>query len=91
MPRYKQEYAQQDGWSRWISPRMNDYKLACCDCGLVHEVKFKPMQVTSRRGNGVWSGRPIAGVKVLMKVRRLNRATATMRAAMKRNRQGVFK
>ena len=25
----------------WITPRRKGYKLACCDCGLVHEVNFR--------------------------------------------------
>ena len=30
-----------DGWTRWIEPVMDGYKLACCDCGLVHNMEFK--------------------------------------------------
>ncbi len=33
--------ANEDGWSDWIEPVTNDYKLACCDCGLVHSVDFR--------------------------------------------------
>jgi hypothetical protein len=25
----------------WIRPVMNGYKMACCDCGLVHTIDFK--------------------------------------------------
>ncbi len=24
----------------WIKPNMADYKMGCCDCGLVHRVEF---------------------------------------------------
>ena len=35
MAKYEQAY---DG--DIIAPRMDKYKLACCDCGLVHDIKF---------------------------------------------------
>lgn len=25
----------------WIRPVMEGYKMACCDCGLVHKIDFK--------------------------------------------------
>ena len=25
----------------WVTPRMNGYKMRCCDCGLVHTINFK--------------------------------------------------
>lgn len=25
----------------WIQPKRKGYKLACCDCGLVHKVDFR--------------------------------------------------
>lgn len=25
----------------WIMPRMNDYRISCCDCGLIHRMDFK--------------------------------------------------
>lgn len=30
-------------WSYWIQPVMypQHYRMACCDCGLVHDVEFK--------------------------------------------------
>lgn len=30
---------QEDG--EWVRPKMRGYKIACCDCGLVHKVNFK--------------------------------------------------
>lgn len=33
--------ADADGWSRWIMPVEAGYKLACCDCGLVHVLEFR--------------------------------------------------
>lgn len=26
---------------QWIKPRRKGYQMACCDCGLVHELQFK--------------------------------------------------
>lgn len=28
------------GWTRWVFPEANGYLFQCCDCGLVHEMKF---------------------------------------------------
>ena len=29
-----------DGWSEWQRPRMEGYRTSCCDCGLVHVMRF---------------------------------------------------
>lgn len=29
------------GWTKWIKPNMEIYKMGCCDCGSVHDLKFK--------------------------------------------------
>lgn len=57
----------EEGWTRWLHP-LPGYRMACCDCGLVHEVQFK----THLEGN-----------VLLMRVRRLNRSTAAKRRHMK--------
>jgi hypothetical protein len=31
----------EEGWTEWIKPYMALYRLGCCDCGLVHDLKFK--------------------------------------------------
>lgn len=51
---------------QWVKPIMRGYKIACCDCGLVHCMDFTV--VRSGRRN-----------KVLFRVQRLNRSTAMMR------------
>ena len=52
---------------QWIAPKRKGYRLACCDCGLVHELEFRLM--------------PHAGGKrIVFRARRHKRATATMRA-----------
>jgi len=50
----------------WINPQKRGYKIACCDCGLVHKVNFKHVK---------W-GR---GRKIMIQVFRDNRATGQMR------------
>ena len=30
-----------DDWTQWISPRMDEYRVICCDCGLEHVFEFK--------------------------------------------------
>ncbi|HET7321161.1 MAG TPA: hypothetical protein VFI96_01620 [Longimicrobiaceae bacterium] len=41
MPRFKQEVDRGDGWCEWVYPIMHGYKMACCDCGLVHNMNFR--------------------------------------------------
>ncbi len=40
MVRYRRETENDDGWSDWIRP-LPGYKMACCDCGLVHNLEFR--------------------------------------------------
>lgn len=47
----------------WVTPIHRGYKIACCDCGLVHDMDF----------------RIIKGRKVQFRVRRNERSTAGMR------------
>lgn len=41
MARYTKHQEGKDGFTRWIKPNMEKYKMACCDCGLVHILQFK--------------------------------------------------
>lgn len=35
-------YSQKEnGWTDWVQPNMEMYKMMCCDCGLVHNMKFR--------------------------------------------------
>jgi hypothetical protein len=29
------------GWTKWATPVHDGYRLACCTCGLVHNVNFR--------------------------------------------------
>ena len=39
------ETVNEDGWSKWVWPAMDElgvqhYRIACCDCCLVHRIAF---------------------------------------------------
>lgn len=58
--------------NEWVRPIRKGYKLACCDCGLVHDMDFR-----------------VVHGRVQFRVRRNNRATAGIRVAMRKNKDGV--
>lgn len=68
--RYKQAY---DG--DWIEPIKEGYKMACCDCGLVHTVNFRivkgVIQIQAFRDNRATSQR--RRNKKFEKFKRLNK------------------
>lgn len=37
------------GFSRWVQPVMPKYMLACCDCGLVHEMQFRIVGIRKQK------------------------------------------
>ena len=39
-------------YSDWIQPAMESYKMGCCDCGLVHDLEFRVVEVTKDLGDG---------------------------------------
>ena len=47
----------------WVQPNMREYKMACCDCGLIHRMQF----------------RIVKGKKVQLRAWRDNRATGQYR------------
>lgn len=80
---YKQHTAGEGGWSEWVSPsRKKLYRMACCDCGLVHELEFSAVEVVTEKRGGWWKGRDLTvPFRVLFRARRNDRETAKMRAA----------
>ena len=60
----------------WVQPVRKGYKLACCDCCLVHRMDF----VLVKYGNGKH--------KIRFRVFRDNRATAAMRRLRPKKRRG---
>ena len=65
--RYEKLKVNPDGWSDWQRPihgrGQRNYRMACCDCGLVHEMQFRVIELRGRQ-------------RVLFKAKRNNRATA---------------
>lgn len=79
MAKYDKPQAGEDGWTDWIDPARH-YKLACCDCGLVHNVEFRVI-VTTRKRNGRFKmirANP-KNCRVQFRVSRNNRATGQIR------------
>jgi hypothetical protein len=37
---YPTEAGGADGWSDWLHP-LPGYRMACCDCGLAHDMQFR--------------------------------------------------
>ena len=69
--KYPKIREESDGWSKWLTPRMKGYRMACCDCNLVHEIVFRVVK----------HGR---GHKVQFAARRHIRATAAKRRGKSR-------
>jgi len=39
--RWKQAIEKADGWTDWIKIHDARHRIACCDCGLVHDLEFE--------------------------------------------------
>lgn len=79
MPKYKPRQPGPDGWSEWEPPIQN-FKMACCDCGLVHELQFKVLKVTKRDGKDFEANELEWGkYRIAFRARRNNRATGQIR------------
>ena len=84
--RFKTEVAERDGWTKWVAPKMDGYKMACCDCGLVHDMEFKVVRVRREFRDGQWEeGKELDSNKfrVMFRVKRNNRSTAAIRRGQK--------
>ena len=57
---------------KWIRPIKRGYKMACCDCGLVHRMNFKHIPYGDGR-------------KILFRAERDERATAAVRREKLKN------
>ena len=79
--RYDQVEDAGDGWTTWIQPVMSGYKMACCDCGLVHDLDFKAVRVKSKNDDGTWNFVELddGRYRITMRVRRNARSTAMVR------------
>lgn len=85
MPRIEPVIEQEDGWSDWITPTMAHYRMACCDCGLVHDMQFLAVRVTKTLPDGSWAYKELDPKKyrVVFKASRNNRSSGQMRRKIK--------
>lgn len=76
MTRYR---SQKDG--DFIVPQMTGYRMACCDCGLVHTLDFQVMVAKPTTGDRFTLTKPRNRdrLQVTFKAYRNKRATAAMR------------
>ena len=81
MAAYEQIEAEHGEFSKDIYPIMRGYKIACCDCGLVHDVEYNAVKVTKRLRNGTFEVETLDPEKyrVEFRVRRNARSTAMIR------------
>ena len=87
MPRYPVQVERDDGWSDWVQPLMDGYRMACCDCGLVHEMQFGVLKVKENRPGGFVEFEPgflpVEEFRIWFRARRHNRATGQIRRRKK--------
>jgi len=76
------------GFTRWIKPVMRGYLMACCDCGLVHELEFVALEAGPEDRYGRWVGRKLARGKwrVAFRARRAEGHTRRQRVGKKLRR-----
>lgn len=88
MAKFRKETSGDDGWSREIMPIMTGYKLACCDCGLVHDTEFYVVYITKRLPGGDMEMKALhsSNYRVVFKVRRNARSTAALRREEKKRK-----
>jgi hypothetical protein len=82
MPRIKIHHEGKDGWSEVIAPTMERYRMACCHCGLVHDLEFQIVKVKEVLPDGSWThGEPLDPTKyrVLFRAKRNKRSTTMPR------------
>ena len=86
MPRFKVEKELKDGWTRNISPNPKIYRMACCDCNLVHDIMFSVVAVKRNHKDGTFTHTKNLDPKkfrVIFRCRRNNRSTSALRRKKK--------
>ncbi len=78
--------------NRWLTPIEDGFKLACCDCGLVHDVAFR---VLDGRAQINFIRRDSAETTRLRRVHRfhseiVNRVKETINGTSEEHRQHTF-
>jgi len=83
-PRFRKEMVENfSDWSRWIAPVRRGHRIACCDCGSVHELQFRVvLQDGKERKDGSWryDPRSVTDARVIYRARKSVRATRDLRA-----------
>lgn len=70
------------GWCEWQYPEMKKYRMACCDCGLVHTLQFAVVENTGRgpaKGEFVFRVLPSKKLRVRLRARRDEKETRLLR------------
>jgi len=72
-----------------VHPVMENYRMSCCDCGLVHTLNFRAVKVRSYNPDGTWNYVELdpRRVRVVFTASRNNRATAQIRRWRKNHDQ----
>lgn len=86
MAKYKRMVeSDKGGWSDWVYPLQN-YRMACCDCGLVHELQFGVLKHVSGNPNGTFIAKQLefGPYRVEFRARRNERSTSAVRRHRKR-------
>lgn len=81
MTKFDEPKPNSDGWTDDIFPIMDGYKMACCDCGLVHNIRFSVFEILKFNKGGGFKAKKRRGKKwrVSISVSRNNRSTAAIR------------
>ena len=86
MRRIRKERSGNNQWTRWMRPRMENYLMACCDCGLTHRMQFRVGIVTHGNAKtGAYRMRllPDTEFRVMFRAQRAERYTALARKRRK--------
>jgi len=86
MAKHQRPKVNDDEWCEWIYPHMDDYRLACCDCGLVHQMQLKVIRVKHLSNKDMLvKDSKSTSLGVAFRAKRHQRATAQTRRHMKKN------
>ena len=72
-------------WCGWHSPVMDGFKLACCDCGLAHDMEFQVLKIVTSNDDGTWTAEEmdLDVYRIRLRARRNNRRTGQIRRHLK--------
>lgn len=64
-----------------VIPHMKGYRMACCDCGLVHRLDFEVFEITGRSATGAFITRGMSDdeAQVAFRAYRDERSTGQVR------------